>query len=180
MHNKHAWLFACLSLRCYGPKGFTLIELLVVIAIIGLLSGLSVVSVNYARGRALATKRLADMRQIQQALEMYFNNYGSYPLSDTDGCGGWDIGNKNYQLLTNRINEFMPKAPNDPAATTNCSGYAYYRYPAGSYGCPAASGAYYVLGIRGTGQTYANSPGWQCSGRNWSAEFEWVRGSFEQ
>jgi len=63
---------------------FTLIELLVVIAIIGILSTLAVVSLTNARQSARDTKRLADVKQIQTALELYYNDTGSYPSSITD------------------------------------------------------------------------------------------------
>ncbi|MFA6410930.1 MAG: type II secretion system protein [Candidatus Buchananbacteria bacterium] len=62
-----------------NKKGFTLIELLVVIAIIGLLSTLAVVSLNSARQKARDAKRVADIRQVQTALELYFNDKNSYP-----------------------------------------------------------------------------------------------------
>jgi general secretion pathway protein G len=55
-------------------KGFTLIELLVVIAIIGLLSTLAVVALNSARQKARDSKRIADIKQIQTALELYYND----------------------------------------------------------------------------------------------------------
>ncbi len=54
-------------------KGFTLIELLVVIAIIGLLATLSVVALNNARERARDSRRVSDVKQIQTALELYYN-----------------------------------------------------------------------------------------------------------
>ncbi len=62
-------------------KGFTLIELLVVIAIIGLLSTLSVVALNNARSRARDARRVADIKQIQTALELYHNSANLYPLT---------------------------------------------------------------------------------------------------
>jgi len=52
-----------------NQKGFTLIELLVVIAIIGLLSTLAVVSLNNARTKSRDARRVADIEQIQTALE---------------------------------------------------------------------------------------------------------------
>lgn len=64
-------------------KGFTLIELLVVIAIIGLLSTLAVVSLNSARSKARDARRTSDIRQIQTALEMYFNSENTYPIEAT-------------------------------------------------------------------------------------------------
>lgn len=61
-------------------KGFTLVELLVVIAIIGLLSTLAVVALNNARSKARDAKRVADVKQIQTALELFYNDCGSYPV----------------------------------------------------------------------------------------------------
>lgn len=58
-----------------------MIELLVVIAIIALLSTLSVVSLNNVRAKARDSRRLSDVRQIQTALESYFDYDGIYPVS---------------------------------------------------------------------------------------------------
>lgn len=61
-------------------KGFTLIELLVVIAIIGLLSTLAVVALNSARQKARDAKRVADIKQVQTALELFYNDQQGYPV----------------------------------------------------------------------------------------------------
>ena len=66
-------------------KAFTLIELLVVIAIIGLLSTLSIIALNSARAKARDAKRVSDVKQIQVALEMYYNEMADYPTSIADG-----------------------------------------------------------------------------------------------
>ncbi|MBI2644961.1 type II secretion system protein [Candidatus Uhrbacteria bacterium] len=82
-------------------KGFTLIELLIVIAIIGILSSIAVVSVGNVRRLARDSKRLADMRQLQTGLEMYFNENNAYPLGsaiDTATTLGSDV---NYVALCN-------------------------------------------------------------------------------
>lgn len=68
-------------------KGFTLIELLVVIAIIGILAAVVLVSLNSARQKSRDAKRLADIRQIQTALELYYNDNGGYPAAGTS-CNG--------------------------------------------------------------------------------------------
>lgn len=66
-----------------NEKGFTLIELLVVIAIIGLLSTLAVVALNSARQKSRDSKRVADIKQIQTALELYFADNNGYPAQTT-------------------------------------------------------------------------------------------------
>lgn len=164
-------------------KGFTLIELLVLIAIIGLLSSIVLASLNTARMKARDAKRFADIKQIQMALELYYDKCGVYPTSDNDGCGGWDVGNQSFPLLNGRIStDIISKVPVDPTATGNCTGYRYYRYGAGAYGCDASRGAYYVLGIvdlETSGRPHSSSPGWSCPLRNWQGEYDWVVGKFE-
>jgi prepilin-type N-terminal cleavage/methylation domain-containing protein len=66
-------------------KGFTLVELLVAIGIIGILSSIAVVSVSNVRAKARDAKRLADVKQIQTALEAYLNDMGKYPQTSTNG-----------------------------------------------------------------------------------------------
>lgn len=55
-------------------NGFTLIELMVVIAIIGILTALVTVNLQDARERARDVQRKADVKSIQQALELYKND----------------------------------------------------------------------------------------------------------
>ena len=69
-------------MRNYQKKAFTLIELLVVIAIIGILATLAVVALQQTRSRARDSKRVADMKQIQTALELFFNENNRYPTEE--------------------------------------------------------------------------------------------------
>ena len=63
-------------------KGFTLIELLVVIAIIGVLASIVLASLNSARRKSRDARRIVDVKQIQLALELYFDGQGSqYPAA---------------------------------------------------------------------------------------------------
>lgn len=164
-------------------KAFTLIELLIVIAIIGILASVVLVSLVSAKNKTRDTKRMAEIKSIQAALEVYYMAMGQYPVSDFDGCGGWDVGNQSFPFISNLATFSSQVLPVDSIATGNCSGYRYYRYNAGSYGCDVARGAYYVLGIvdlETMSRPAPGSPGWSCPSRNWQNEFDWVVGKFEK
>jgi len=83
-------------------KGFTLIELLVVIAIIGILSSVVLASLNSARAKSRDAKRVSDIKQLQLALELYFDDNGQYPIATTAAL-----------LVTPG---YLPTIPTDPAA----------------------------------------------------------------
>jgi len=85
--------------------GFTLIELLVVIAIIGLLSTLAVVALNNARQKSRDAKRISDVKQIQTALELYYNDANGYPAAIT-----FQTGSISYDGTT-----YMSIVPSNPA-----------------------------------------------------------------
>lgn len=80
--NKYAFK-RNLKIMKNNKPGFTLIELLVVIAIIGLLSTLSIIALNSARARSRDARRISDVKQIQTALEMYYNLADKYPDAGT-------------------------------------------------------------------------------------------------
>ncbi|TSA43895.1 type II secretion system protein [bacterium] len=61
------------------PQGFTLIELLVVIAIIGILSSVILVSLNSARSRGNDASRIANVKSLETAMEIYYNSNNTYP-----------------------------------------------------------------------------------------------------
>ncbi len=63
-------------------RGFTLIELLVVIAIIGLLASIILASLNSARAKGRDARRIADLKDMQTALELYYSsNNNAYPTT---------------------------------------------------------------------------------------------------
>lgn len=61
-------------------KAFTLIEMLVVVSLIGILAALALVSFGGAQKQARDTTRKSDLKQYQNALEIYGNlTSGIYP-----------------------------------------------------------------------------------------------------
>jgi len=159
----------------FNKKGFTLIELLVVIAIIGLLASIIIINLNNARKKARDAKRLAEIREIITALDMYYTDNESWPSRTADSCcDGWDQGpcdGDNTFIAGLVTGNYMSKVPVDPVrgSGTNCYGYNYYVYGAGSYGCDSDRGSFYVIGVRDmetSGRPHPQSPGWSCSGRN--------------
>lgn len=64
--------------------GFTLIEMLVVIIIISFLVGIVLTGTLGFQASARDTRRIGDLRNAQNFLELYFNKCGHYPgVSDT-------------------------------------------------------------------------------------------------
>ena len=171
-----------------NKKGFTLIELLVVIAIIGLLATIVLVSLNNARMKARDATRIANAQEVVKALKMYHLNHNRYPSPTGDACcDGWDVGYCNADSSDGFITALeteglLGKVPGDPKYSGGCGPYRYYRYGAGSGGCDASKGAFFVLGITNmetSGRPHPNSIGWSCPTRDWQGEFDWVIGGFE-
>jgi general secretion pathway protein G len=68
-------------MRKYIKNGFTLVELLVVISILGILATIGLVAFSSAQMRGRDTQRKSDLKQTSNALEIYYNDHGSYPSS---------------------------------------------------------------------------------------------------
>jgi prepilin-type N-terminal cleavage/methylation domain-containing protein len=109
-----------------AKKGFTLVELLVVIAIIGILAAVGVTALSGARAKARDAKRVADMKQIQSALELYYNDQQFYPAGSALALGALTDCTTACDTIssTNGINAtaagttYMGLVPKDPSAQT--------------------------------------------------------------
>ncbi len=95
-------------------KGFTLIEILVVVAIIAVLAAITVPNYLSARERARDAQRKSDLKQVQNALELYKDGQATLgypaalptpgqPFTGTDSDGG---------TIT-----YLRKMPGDPIGT---------------------------------------------------------------
>jgi len=107
-------------------KGFTLIEMLIVISIIALLASMILVGMGGARAKARDSRRIADIKNVQNALELYYSKYGFYPdvqvgLNDPDGWQDFS------DILTDpEIGIGVSRIPKDPLSNVGQS-YEYAR-----------------------------------------------------
>jgi prepilin-type N-terminal cleavage/methylation domain-containing protein len=113
-------------------NGFTLIELLVVIAIIGLLASIILASLNTARQKGRDAKRVSDIKEIQLALELYYDANSQYPTT-----------------LAPLAPVYISALPTDPSSSAICTTGAEagcYAYAGLQGAAPAAStcGAYHL------------------------------------
>jgi type II secretion system protein G len=111
-----------------SKRGFTLIELLVVIAIIGILSSVVLASLNSARQKSRDSRRVADVKQLQNALELFYDANSSYPTSTS------------LAVLAPTYIATIPKDPQDPQSVYAYSGLDSSAAASAGVTCQAANG----------------------------------------
>lgn len=125
-------------------RGFTLIELLVVVSIIGVLSTIVLGSLNEARTRARDTARLAEVKSLQKALELYHLDNGEYPQIPSSGSLGFGFryvdtcasatSSASFSSLTAELDDYITDLPVAEGSFPMCIFYI-----TGSYTIPSAS-----------------------------------------
>ena len=102
-----------------------MIELMVVISVISFLTAGALLMFNTARIKGRDAKRLADLKQMQTSLELYYDRYDQYPtyVDSNPADNGWDhsdIGDGFVKGLEDNIRGDNPdnvrfiKVPVDP------------------------------------------------------------------
>jgi hypothetical protein len=92
------------------------------------------------------TKRRVDIKEIEKALDFYYDKYGVYPDS-FDDWAGWDLsfeynGNKGFLEILKKEG-MLNDSILDPINNAD-NHYRYAKYEAGDYGCEKS---YYILQI---------------------------------
>jgi prepilin-type N-terminal cleavage/methylation domain-containing protein len=103
-------------------RGFTLIELLVVIAIIGILSSIVLASLNSARQKGRDARRISDIKQLQLALELYYDANGQYATTTTRLVSGGYIAAIPVDPQTNTAYSYAALQGSAATAAT-CASY---------------------------------------------------------
>lgn len=149
-------------------NGFTLIELLVVIAIISLLSSVVLASLSGARASARDTRRKQDLRQIEQALQQYYNDHGHWPCEDASDadCSGQST-DANGRVgegagLDSLLSSYMQSVPTDPSGPGDADRYYYYD------GMQWCDGSFYAVVFAHKLETQSGNGSELCS--NWGGE----------
>ncbi len=111
-----------------SQAGFTLIEILIVMLIIAFLASLSASSFQSSQRKARDARRKSDLHQITTALEAYYNDVGTYPLSSQShtilGCNGANECGWGQEFRDDKGTTYMVKLPADPSAGRGFN-YAY-------------------------------------------------------
>lgn len=131
--------------KMFKNYGFTLVELLVVISIISILAAAGTVSFNIAQVRARDSQRKADLKTIQQSLELY---YGSQPAAAYPTTA---------QGLSTLSPNYLKVIPQDPKS----SNLPY---------CYSSSGITYTLyaNLENSSDTSRNAINASCGGQTYS------------
>ena len=173
-------------------RSFTLIELLVVIAIVGVLAAFAIAALNGTIIKGRDTRRMSDIKQITNALELALSFDNSYPIPDgnTTVClsvcavaspPAWCAG-----LLAQ-----MSHIPNDPLPNQQCYLYnsdganfrvaATFEASSNSFLAQNDGGLYsqYFEGQSTPGQVYLTGQKYaSVAGGNWSSDSgAWVTSS---
>lgn len=104
----------------YKKKGFTLIEMLIVITVIALLASLILVGMGGARAKARDSRRIADLHNVMNALELYYAKVGTYPVATYNSSTSWETFITTLTGAGIGVNR-VPKDPLNDATR-------YYRY----------------------------------------------------
>lgn len=99
--------------------GFTLIEILIVVAIIAVLASAVLVGLGPIQRQGRDARRISDLRQAQNALELYYSKCGYYPGGvAAASCGAFTPATSWSDMKSALIgsNIGVSQIPNDPSS----------------------------------------------------------------
>ncbi|HRC28068.1 MAG TPA: type II secretion system protein GspG [Candidatus Saccharimonas sp.] len=142
-------------------SGFTVIELIVVIIVVATLATIVIVSYNGAQSRARDTRRQTDIANIVKALELYYNDNGTYPTTSGSTAinANWFSSNDSSWTTFNTLlvnANAITSVPTDPinkpnpgvagtGVMDNTSNFSYALYVNNSNYCGVGPGKMFLL-----------------------------------
>lgn len=99
-------------------KGFTLIEILIVVAIIAILASVILVGLGPTQSLGRDARRVSDLQEVQNGLELYYNKSGAYPVPTTLTWGPATTATTFEGLLIN-AGIGVTDVPDDPTSGGN-------------------------------------------------------------
>ena len=122
-------------------KGFTLIEILIVVAIIAILASVVLVGLGPTQQSGRDARRLSDLHEVQNALELYYNKCGYYPGTYTGAapCAAFAAANGYNQGATKVVTVLTTSGIGVSTVPDDPTGGKHYLYAAN------AGGASYIL-----------------------------------
>lgn len=107
-------------------KGFTLIEILIVVAIIAILASVVLIGLGPTQQSGRDARRLSDLHEVQNGLELFFNKCGYYPGNAANGaCTNGNAQGAGYAGMATALTGAglgINSVPSDPL---NNATYAY-------------------------------------------------------
>ena len=147
-----------------SAAGFSLIEIIVIISIIGFLSSIVLVASKNASIRGRDARRMADIRQMDSAIQAYIADNGHAPYLGSLRCNLTNLGDNSchanevnvfgWQELEKDLKPYISRLPKDPCGI-NC----YERYYSRQYFS-------YLYDAPSTAMTYCSNNGLDCSETN--------------
>jgi type II secretion system protein G len=126
-----------LQTNSQNNKGFTLIELLIVIAIIGILASITLVMLNpnFIFGQTRDARRKSDLKQIANALQLYYNDNKQFPNCSSSVTPLCNVTTNNWVPVTGL--GLSPSYARTIPSTPDSSWQANYEYmePGALMGC---------------------------------------------
>jgi len=117
-------------------QGFTLIELLVV-SVVGLLTSILMVSLNNVRAKARDTQRIANIKALQNIIELYYADNGEYPktfvgANPGPGDGSYYCYGSPDDYIPDVVPKYIAQLPGDPKL--DCGGVTHaWTYASNGY-----------------------------------------------
>lgn len=100
-------LYGKWSIKGEGMSPIVIVGIIIgFIAVIGILAGIVLVSMSSARARARDARRIADIREVVSAVEMFYGDNGFYPITSNWSELEWMLSDYLFPLPIDPLNEY--------------------------------------------------------------------------